>query len=179
MNKHWSRFRLLVLAALLLAGSACVSQGKNMLAEDNKTPRIKTGFYVDRGSRGSGVLHLARFLAYSPQLDLVLLDGEDLRARFAPVQKILQDGIIKLRQALDQVLPGPPEALAFHRAKTLGSKHRRLAFQQVDDARKSLAVVHRVLHGQRMYPKPLPELAYHFLRPCALAVHLVDECDGR
>ena len=41
MNKHWSRFRLLVLAALLLAGSACVSQGKNTAEDDNKTPRIK------------------------------------------------------------------------------------------------------------------------------------------
>ncbi len=93
MSRFWSLFRLLVLPALLLAGSACVSQGKNTLAEDNKTPRIKTGFYVDRGSRGSGVLHLARFLAYSPQLDLVLLDGEDLRAgRLKDVQLLVIPG---------------------------------------------------------------------------------------
>ena len=93
MSRFWSRFRLLVLPALLLAGSACVSQGKNTSGDDNKTPRIKTGFYVDRGSRGSGVLHLARFLAYSPQLDLVLLDGEDLRAgRLKDVQLLVIPG---------------------------------------------------------------------------------------
>jgi glutamine amidotransferase-like uncharacterized protein len=41
--------------------------------------KIKTGFYIDKGSRGGGVIHLARLLTYSPQIELTLLKGEDLR----------------------------------------------------------------------------------------------------
>lgn len=83
-NKFWCRFgSMILMTGLLLAGSACVSQrenGKDALLNENKTSRIKTGFYIDRGSRSSGVLYWARLLAYSPQLELVLIDGEDIRA---------------------------------------------------------------------------------------------------
>ena len=46
-------------------------------AQNNK--RLKVGFYVDLGSRGTGVLKLARLLYYSPQIEkLELLKGDDL-----------------------------------------------------------------------------------------------------
>ena len=41
--------------------------------------KIKTAFYVDKGSRGGGVLNLARLLSYSPELDVTLVHGKDLR----------------------------------------------------------------------------------------------------
>ena len=40
---------------------------------------IRTGLYVDRGSAGSGVVRLARILEFSPELELTLLTGQDLR----------------------------------------------------------------------------------------------------
>ena len=42
-------------------------------------PKLKAGFYVDRGGRGGGTLRWAQFLHYSPQFDVTLLDGQDLR----------------------------------------------------------------------------------------------------
>ena len=44
-----------------------------------KVKKIKTGFYIDKGARGGGVIHLARLLSFSPQIELTLLKGEDLR----------------------------------------------------------------------------------------------------
>ena len=41
--------------------------------------KIRAGLYVDLGSRGSGALYWARLLADSPQIELVLLEGEDIR----------------------------------------------------------------------------------------------------
>ena len=44
-----------------------------------EVPKLKAGFYVDRGSRSGGTLRWAQFLHYSPQFDVTLLDGQDLR----------------------------------------------------------------------------------------------------
>ena len=41
--------------------------------------KIKTGFYVDKGSAGGAVLRLARLLVHSPELEVRFLTGEDLR----------------------------------------------------------------------------------------------------
>ena len=41
--------------------------------------KIKTGFYVDKGSAGGAVLRLARLLVHSPELEVHFLTGEDLR----------------------------------------------------------------------------------------------------
>ena len=41
--------------------------------------KLKTGFYIDKGSRGGGVTHLGRLMSYSPQIELIMLTGEDLR----------------------------------------------------------------------------------------------------
>lgn len=70
---------------LLLCSSVFILSGcagfKRDAAVENTVPvkKIKTGFYIDAGSRGGGVLHLARLLCYSPQLDVTFLHGEDLR----------------------------------------------------------------------------------------------------
>lgn len=40
---------------------------------------LKVGLYVDRGSQSGGVIQLARLIEYSPQLQLIPLDGRDLR----------------------------------------------------------------------------------------------------
>lgn len=83
-NRFCIRFGSMILlaAVLLLAGTACATQcelGKEGCAKEKQAQRIKTGFYVERGSQGSGVLYWARLLTYSPQLDVVLLEGEDIR----------------------------------------------------------------------------------------------------
>lgn len=67
---------------LLCAGCATVTQcspaaGKCTVQYNGK--KLKTGFYIDKGSRGGGVLLLARLLHYSPQIEMTLLKGEDLR----------------------------------------------------------------------------------------------------
>lgn len=45
---------------------------------DESVP-VRIGLYVDAGSHGNGVIAWARLLAYSPQAELRLLDGDDLR----------------------------------------------------------------------------------------------------
>lgn len=69
---------LFAAAALLFAG--CASTQVAAPAPKAYTgKKIKTGFYIDKGSQGGGVMHLARLLSYSPQIELTLLKGEDLR----------------------------------------------------------------------------------------------------
>ena len=80
---------LALISALLLcagcAASKCAASAKKCAAPAKKCApgytgkKIRTGFYIDKGSRGGGVLLLARLLHYSPQIDMTLLNGEDLR----------------------------------------------------------------------------------------------------
>lgn len=67
----------LLAAALILAGTGCAAP-KNV-QENSAVKPVRTGFYVEHGSRSSGVLFWAQLLAYSPQLKLVLIDAEDIR----------------------------------------------------------------------------------------------------
>ncbi|MBR7104548.1 MAG: hypothetical protein IKC65_06370 [Lentisphaeria bacterium] len=76
MKKSASLF-LCSIALLLLCGCACTAPRNAAAPAVEK--KIKTGFYIDLGSRGNGVLELARLLSYTPQLELRLLTGEDLR----------------------------------------------------------------------------------------------------
>ena len=80
---------LLSAAAALLLCAGCATTAKNTpvknapAAKPASKPytgkKLKVGFYVDQGSRGTGVLLLARLLYYSPQIEtLTLLKGEDL-----------------------------------------------------------------------------------------------------
>ena len=83
--KSWTvRFGMPVLLAVLpMANISCVMTGKQPAGKTvqpavPKIKRVKTGYYVDEGSRGSGVLHWARLLTYSPQIELILLDADDI-----------------------------------------------------------------------------------------------------
>ena len=42
--------------------------------------RLRVGFFVGAGSNGPNVINLGRLLAHSPQVELTLLDGKDVRA---------------------------------------------------------------------------------------------------
>ena len=42
-------------------------------------PEVKVGLFLDEGCRGNGPFQWARLLAHSPQVDLTLLDGKDIR----------------------------------------------------------------------------------------------------
>ena len=76
--KTMKKLFLTAVAVLLLTG--CASMQSAAPAPKAYTgKKIKTGFYIDKGSRGGGVIHLARLLTYSPQIELTLLKGEDLR----------------------------------------------------------------------------------------------------
>ena len=44
-----------------------------------ESPKVKVGFYIDSGSRGCGVLYWARILYFSPQLEVTLVNGKDIR----------------------------------------------------------------------------------------------------
>ena len=62
-----------LLICAMLAAAWCAAQ------PPKEAGKIRAGLYVDHGSRGSGALYWARLLADSPQIELVLLEGEDLR----------------------------------------------------------------------------------------------------
>ena len=65
----------LAVISVLLAGCKGVYEGGDFSA----APQLKVGFFVDNGSRGGGVFKIARLLYYSPQLDITMLDGKDIR----------------------------------------------------------------------------------------------------
>ncbi len=48
-------------------------------AAETAMPKVKVGLFLDRGCFGNGTLRWARLLANSPQLELTLLDGKDIR----------------------------------------------------------------------------------------------------
>jgi len=62
-------------AMILLCGCA------GILAPVQEIPmqKVKVGYFVDNGSRGNGVFQWAQLLHYSPQLEVTLLDGKDIR----------------------------------------------------------------------------------------------------
>ena len=41
--------------------------------------KIKVGFYIENGSLGCGVLYWARILHFSPQLEVTMVNGKDIR----------------------------------------------------------------------------------------------------
>ena len=59
-----------------LPASPGVAGEKSAPAPEKK---LKVGFYVDDGSCNSGVFYWARLLYFSPQIEVTLVDGEDLR----------------------------------------------------------------------------------------------------
>ena len=78
-----------VLAAVLLPGASCATAQtqenagtKTVSAPASAEPaaqkKVRTGFYIELGSRSCGVLFWARLLAYSPQLEFVLIDAKDV-----------------------------------------------------------------------------------------------------
>ena len=71
------RLILFITVVLFFAGCAATSQVKCQKNYSGK--KLKTGFYIDRGSRGGGVTHLGRLMSFSPQIELTMLTGEDLQ----------------------------------------------------------------------------------------------------
>ena len=66
-------------AAILLLCAGCITVPRTAAEKPYTGKKLKAGFYVDRGSSGTGVLRLARLLYYSPQIEtLTLLKGDDL-----------------------------------------------------------------------------------------------------
>ena len=65
-------FTIFILAVLC---STAVCAGEKV----RPAKKLRVGFYVDAGSQGGGVLKLARLISYTPQFELILLDGKDLR----------------------------------------------------------------------------------------------------
>ena len=66
--------------SFLTACSTCAEvQKEKSCAVKAPEKRIKVGYYIDDGSRSGGVHHIARMLYYSPQFEVTLIDGKDLR----------------------------------------------------------------------------------------------------
>ena len=74
------QLRILIVSAVMVLAAGCTAGKCVQSTAEYKGKKLKTGFYIDDGSRGGGVIHLARLLTYSPQIDLRLLKGSDLRA---------------------------------------------------------------------------------------------------
>ncbi|MBR4665802.1 MAG: hypothetical protein IKO93_18200, partial [Lentisphaeria bacterium] len=89
-----SRKGYFILAAAVCAAFAtsCVSRPAEEKASA-PVPRLKAALFLDDGCRGNGALMWAQILARSPEVDLILLDGKDIR-----------DGKLKGRRLL--VCPG-------------------------------------------------------------------------
>lgn len=78
-------------------------------------PRIRTGLYCDKGSRGKNVVYWAKILSGSPDIDVAFLDGKDLRdgklegldilvmpggTSFGQYDSMLEEGAAKVREYL-------------------------------------------------------------------------------
>ncbi|MBQ9337523.1 MAG: hypothetical protein IJS14_09550 [Lentisphaeria bacterium] len=72
-------YPILAAAVCAAVASSCVSRPAEAKASAS-VPRLKAALFLDDGCRGNGALLWARILARSPEVDLVLLDGKDVRA---------------------------------------------------------------------------------------------------
>ena len=62
-------------------------------ATEAAMPKIKVGLFLDKGCFGNGTLLWTRLLANSPQLELTLLDGQDVRyGKLSEVQTLVCPG---------------------------------------------------------------------------------------
>lgn len=77
MKSKLFRFIIPVLLLGLTACNTCAAKAPGK--EKAPAKRIKVGYYIDKGGRSNGVLHIARLLYYSPQFEVTLIDGQDLR----------------------------------------------------------------------------------------------------
>ena len=74
-----------VLAAALwgAAPSVCAAEASlptEARADDGKGSRIKVALYIDFGCKGAGVIHLARLLKSSPEVECDIIDADDVQA---------------------------------------------------------------------------------------------------
>ncbi|MBQ9337521.1 MAG: hypothetical protein IJS14_09540 [Lentisphaeria bacterium] len=58
---------------------AAVSCAGPLRAEPVPVRRLRAALYIDRGSAGNGVLEHVRLLEYSPEVELTLVTGQDIR----------------------------------------------------------------------------------------------------
>lgn len=77
MKRDVLRFFVPLLLLGLMVCNVCRAEGADKKAASNK--RLKVGYYIAAGSASGGVHHIARMLYYSPQFEVTLLDGKDLR----------------------------------------------------------------------------------------------------
>ena len=68
-----------VLAAMMLVSCATTKMDLKGGQVADALPKVKVGLYLDEGCRGNGPWQWARLMAYSPQLELTLLNGQDIR----------------------------------------------------------------------------------------------------
>ena len=81
----------LVMLSVLFMASCCTVKVQAQPEQVQK--KLKVGFYIDDGSRSGGVLRLGRLIGHTPQFELVLLDGKDLRdGKLANVDMLLIPG---------------------------------------------------------------------------------------
>ena len=69
---------------LICAGCAVCTPAPQKAAPQKYTgkytgKKLKTAFYIDKGARGGGVTNLGRLLSFSPQIEMTMVNGEDLR----------------------------------------------------------------------------------------------------
>jgi len=70
---------LFAAAAIFICTGCATTAQKAAPAKPYTGKQLRAGFYIDKGSRGGGVLNLARLLHYSPQIkEVVYLKGKDL-----------------------------------------------------------------------------------------------------
>lgn len=77
--RHFGR-GFLIFASAVCAMVLTAFGGENPKESTMAEGKLRVGMYVDTGSKGNGIFHWARLLHFSPQIDLTLLDGADLRA---------------------------------------------------------------------------------------------------
>ena len=78
-------------------------------------PRVKAGFYCDKGSRGKNAVYWSKILSGSPDVDVAFLDGKDVRdgklegldilvmpggTGFGQYDSMLEEGAAKVREYL-------------------------------------------------------------------------------
>ena len=78
-SRFWEALLMMTAMAMFSSCASTKIASKVESPAPDAAPKVNVGLFLDDGCRGNGALQWVMLLAHSPQLNLTLLDGQDIR----------------------------------------------------------------------------------------------------